>query len=76
MVPEQPAWPWGFYRPSADLRELAEQADAATFSTGGMPSLEECTRTVSKAFSICATDRTFRARRAAVMACTMSRVSA
>lgn len=35
-----------------------EQADAETFQrTGKMPCLEECTRTVSKAFSICATDR-------------------
>ncbi|WVR04618.1 hypothetical protein IAU60_001629 [Kwoniella sp. DSM 27419] len=44
-----------------DLRDLAEQADQGTYSTTGkMPSLEECTRTVSKAFSICATDRTFK----------------
>ena len=34
------------------------QADSITYSqTGKMPCLEECTRTVSKAFSICATDR-------------------
>ncbi|WOO80549.1 Protein CSN12 [Vanrija pseudolonga] len=58
---EQPAWALPvLYLVLRDLRELAEQADAATFSTGGMPSLEECTRTVSKAFSICATDRTFK----------------
>ncbi|KAK6903747.1 hypothetical protein I203_107252 [Kwoniella mangroviensis CBS 8507] len=44
-----------------DLRDLAEQADQVTYSsTGKMPSLEECTRTVSKAFSMCATDRTFK----------------
>ncbi|KAK8847395.1 hypothetical protein IAR55_005253 [Kwoniella newhampshirensis] len=44
-----------------DLRDLAEQADQGTYSTTGkMPSLEECTRTVSKAFSMCATDRTFK----------------
>ena len=45
-----------------DLRSMAEQADGNAFSsTGKMPSLEECTRTVSKAFSICATDRTSKA---------------
>ncbi|OCF32617.1 COP9 signalosome complex subunit 12 [Kwoniella heveanensis BCC8398] len=44
-----------------DLRDLAEQADQANYaSTGKMPSIEECTRTVSKAFSMCATDRTFK----------------
>ncbi|CAD6564634.1 MAG: COP9 signalosome (CSN) subunit [Tremellales sp. Tagirdzhanova-0007] len=41
-----------------DLRDLAEQADSTIYaSTGRMPCLEECTRTVSKAFSLCATDR-------------------
>nr|ODN89409.1 COP9 signalosome complex subunit 12 [Cryptococcus depauperatus CBS 7841] len=41
-----------------DLRDLAEQADQETFaSTGKTPSLEIATRTVSKAFSLCATDR-------------------
>ncbi|ORY31023.1 hypothetical protein BCR39DRAFT_527825 [Naematelia encephala] len=44
-----------------DLRDLAEQADAETYTAEGkMPALEECTRTVSKAFSLCATDRTFK----------------
>ncbi|RXK35350.1 COP9 signalosome complex subunit 12 [Tremella mesenterica] len=44
-----------------DLRDLAEQADSITYSqTGRTPALEECTRTVSKAFSICATDRAFK----------------
>ena len=34
------------------------QADSITYaSTGKMPALEECTRTVSKAFTICTTDR-------------------
>lgn len=59
---EQPAWPLPvLYLLLRDLRELAEQADGSTFAaTGRMPALEECTRTVSKAFSICATDRTFK----------------
>lgn len=59
---EQPAWPLPIlYLLLRDLRELAEQADGATYAaTGRMPALEECTRTVSKAFSICATDRTYK----------------
>ncbi|ORX38811.1 hypothetical protein BD324DRAFT_617413 [Kockovaella imperatae] len=44
-----------------DLRDLAEQADQKTYAAEGkMPALEECTRTVSKAFTMCATDRTFK----------------
>ncbi|KIR26486.1 COP9 signalosome complex subunit 12 [Cryptococcus deuterogattii LA55] len=45
----------------SDLRDLAEQADQTIYAeTGKMPSLEICTRTVSKAFSLCATDRQFK----------------
>ncbi|KAK1921566.1 hypothetical protein DB88DRAFT_506415 [Papiliotrema laurentii] len=44
-----------------DLRDLAEQADSVTYeNTKNIVALEECTRTVSKAFSLCATDRTFK----------------
>ncbi|KAL7419999.1 COP9 signalosome (CSN) subunit [Cryptotrichosporon argae] len=59
---DQPAWALPvLYLLLRDLRELAEQADQATYATTGrMPALEECTRTVSKAFSMCATDRTFK----------------
>jgi hypothetical protein len=59
---EQPAWPLPvLYLLLRDLRELAEQADSAAYAaTGRMPAQEECTRTVSKAFSICVTDRTFK----------------
>jgi hypothetical protein len=59
---DQPAWPLPvLYLLLRDLRELAEQADAPTYSaTGKMPAQEECTRTVSKAFSICVTDRMFK----------------
>lgn len=58
---EQPAWPLPvLYLLLRDLRELAEQADTTTYAaTGRMPAQEECTRTVSKAFSICVTDRQF-----------------
>lgn len=58
---DQPSWSLPIlYLLLRDLRSFAEQADAATFaSTGRTPSLEECTRTVSKAFTLCATDRTF-----------------
>lgn len=58
---DQPAWSLPLlYLLLRDLRSLAEQADASTYaSTGRTPSLEECTRTVSKAFTLCATDRTF-----------------
>lgn len=42
----------------AGSKGLISQADSITYAqTGKMPCLEECTRTVSKAFSICATDR-------------------
>ncbi|KAI9636407.1 uncharacterized protein MKK02DRAFT_27507 [Dioszegia hungarica] len=61
-LPDQSAWCLPvLYLLLGDLRDLAEQADQGTFAaTGKMPALEECTRTVSKAFSMCATDRTFK----------------
>lgn len=59
---EEPAWPLPLlYLLLRDLRNFAEQADSASFATTGrMAALEECTRTVSKAFSICATDRQYK----------------
>ncbi|RSH92177.1 COP9 signalosome (CSN) subunit [Saitozyma podzolica] len=49
------------YQLLQDLRDLAEQADQVSFaSTGKTQALEECTRTVSKGFSMCATDRMFK----------------
>lgn len=46
-----------------DLREFASLADGPGYAAGGgLPSLEECTRLVSKAFSLCATDRTNKGR--------------
>jgi len=61
---DQPSWPLPLlYLLLRDLRELAEQADAATYAaTGRMPAQEECTRTVSKAFSMCVTDRQYKGR--------------
>ncbi|BEI99636.1 hypothetical protein CcaverHIS631_0406790 [Cutaneotrichosporon cavernicola] len=61
---EQPAWSLPLlYLLLRDLRSLAEQADSLTFAnTGRTPALEECTRTVSKAFTLAATDRTFEGR--------------
>ncbi|CAK9780949.1 hypothetical protein CC85DRAFT_284658 [Cutaneotrichosporon oleaginosum] len=61
---DQPSWSLPIlYLLLRDLRSLAEQADSLTFeTTGRTPSLEECTRTVSKAFTLAATDRTFEGR--------------
>ncbi len=61
---DQPAWSLPvLYLLLRDLRSLAEQADSLTFSnTGRTPALEECTRTVSKAFTLAATDRTYEGR--------------
>ncbi|ODN82197.1 hypothetical protein L202_02487 [Cryptococcus amylolentus CBS 6039] len=61
-LPDQSSWVLPvLYTMLVDLRYLAERADAPIYnSTGKMPSLEICTRTVSKAFSMCATDRTFK----------------
>lgn len=46
-----------------DLRRFASLADEPGYSAGGgLPSLEECSRLVSKAFSLCATDRVNKGR--------------